>query len=49
MRKANKWKLTLNKETIANLEAGKLIEVVGGDNTLDGLRCRTNYTCPDTK
>lgn len=30
MKKAEKKKLKLNKETIANLEAGKLAEVVGG-------------------
>lgn len=30
MKKTLKRKLTLNKETIASLEAGKLVEVVGG-------------------
>lgn len=50
MRKADKRKLTLNKETIASLEAGKLIEVAGrADNTLDGRFCYTNYTCPNTQ
>ncbi len=50
MRKAGKRKLTLSKETIASLEDGKLIEVAGGaDNTMDGLRCYTNYSCPNTR
>jgi hypothetical protein len=30
MKKTGKRKLTLSKETIACLEAGKLVEVVGG-------------------
>ena len=30
MKKAEKRKLTLNKETIKNLEVGTLVEVVGG-------------------
>ena len=33
MKKAVKKKLTLNKETVASLEAGKLIEVAGGGGT----------------
>ena len=50
MRKTDKRKLTLSKETIASLEAGKMIEVAGGaDNTIEGLRCYTNYTCPNTR
>jgi hypothetical protein len=49
LKKENLRKLTLNKETLSSLETGKLIAVVGADNTLDGRLCRTNYTCPDTK
>lgn len=30
MKKSGKRKLTLSKETVANLEAGKLAEVAGG-------------------
>lgn len=30
MKKTEKRKLTLNKETIKNLEVGKLVEVAGG-------------------
>jgi hypothetical protein len=36
MKKAEKRKLTLNKETIANLEAGKLVDV-RGDGTFQGV------------
>ena len=32
MKKSGKRKLTLSKETVANLEAGKLVEVVGNGN-----------------
>jgi len=35
MKKTGKRKLTLSKETIASLEVGKLVEVVG-DGTLQG-------------
>jgi hypothetical protein len=49
MRKADQRKLTLSKETIASLEAGKLIEVAGGDNSLDGRLCYTMYSCPNTR
>jgi hypothetical protein len=43
-------KLTLNRETIANLEAGQLIEVAGaGGRSLDFTICFTMCTCPDTK
>lgn len=54
MRKAGKKKLTLSKETIASLEEGKLIEVAGGEtktsyNSVDGLRCYTNNSCPNTQ
>jgi hypothetical protein len=32
VKKAGKRKLTLSKETLASLEAGKLVEVAGGGN-----------------
>jgi hypothetical protein len=41
-------KLTLNKETIASLEAGQLIEAAGG-RSLAFTLCATVCTCPDTK
>lgn len=47
-KKEGKKKLTLNKETIINLEEGKLTNVAGGAPTFE-LRCPTNYTCPDTR
>lgn len=37
MKKTEKKKLTLNKETIASLEAGKLVEVAGGTVQLPAL------------
>lgn len=42
MKKALKRKLTLSKETIANLEAEKLTEVVGGGN-LQGIAFSDNW------
>jgi hypothetical protein len=47
-KKEGKKKLTLNKETITNMEDGKLTNVAGGAPTFE-LRCPTNYTCPDTR
>ena len=46
-KKEGKKKLTLNKETITNLEDGKLTHVAGGA-TFE-LRCPTAYTCPNTR
>jgi hypothetical protein len=43
MKKAEKRKLTLNKETIKNLEAGKLVEVAGGTQ-VQGLSDRWQET-----
>ncbi len=42
MKKALKRKLTLSKETIANLEADKLTQAVGGDNLL-GIAFSDNW------
>jgi hypothetical protein len=46
MKKEGKQKLTLSKETVAILEAGKLINVVGGDTFVP---CATHYGCPVLK
>lgn len=46
MKKKDKKKLALSKETITNMEDGKLTNIVGGA-TLDRL-CPTRWTCPVT-
>lgn len=46
MKKESQKKLTLNKETIAQLESGQLQEVAGGAS-LDIL-CPTRRSCPIT-
>ena len=50
MRKADKRKLTLSKETIASLEAGKLIAIVGGAPS-GNFSCGFTWcnACPDTR
>ena len=47
MKKESKKKLTLNKETVTNLEAGVLANVAGGIPTqrLDA----TCWSCPNTR
>jgi hypothetical protein len=45
MRKEGAKRLTLSKETIASLEDGKLINVVGG---VTMVGCPT-HTCPNTR
>lgn len=46
MKKAIRKKLTLSKETVANLEANDLVKVGGGIWTIDVAVCTTS-TCGD--
>lgn len=56
MKKRNVKKLMLAKETLRNLEEGKLERVVGASDGSDGiqcagsycLNCNTAFNCPPT-